>query len=471
MGAIETCRSNLYLCGVTKFTLTMESILIKNALIVNESRQFKGGVLVENGLIAEVFTQGEEQSLSADRTIDAAGQLLIPGVIDDQVHFREPGLTHKADIFTESRAALAGGVTSFMDMPNTKPPAATIELLEEKYELAKQRSAINYSFYFGATNDNSDEVKRIDKKTICGVKVFMGASTGNMLVDDEKALEAIFSSSPVLVATHCEDEPIIRQNTLLFKEKYGENVPMECHPLIRSRQACYKSSSRAVELAKRFGTRLHVLHITTAEELSLFAPYSNTKLEDKQITAEACVHHLWFCDKDYAEKGALIKCNPAIKATTDRIALVQAVRDGIVDIVATDHAPHTLEEKGKSYFESPSGLPLIQYSLPLMLELCHRGELNLETVVERMCHAPARMFRILKRGFIRGGYHADLTLVDLNNPYTVHREDVISKCGWSPFEGQQFRSKVTHTIVNGQLAFENGKMADNLHGERLLFNR
>ncbi len=448
----------------------MATILIKNAQIVNEGKSFNGSVLVENGVINRIYKEGEELPI-IQNIFDASGKLLIPGVIDDQVHFREPGLTHKADIYHESRAALAGGVTSFMDMPNTKPPATTIELLEDKYKLGKQHSAINYSFYFGATNENAHLLKELDKKNVCGVKVFMGSSTGNMLVDDEQTLATIFSTSPILIATHCEDEATIRKNTEEFIKKYGDNIPFSVHPLIRSREACYKSSAKAVELAKKYNTRLHVLHITTADELELFAPYANLKPEDKRITAEVCAHHLWYCDEDYETKGSLIKCNPAIKTANDRKALQEGVAKGVLDIVATDHAPHTLEEKNADYLHAPSGLPLIQFSLSAMLELYHKGVFSLETIVERMCHAPAKLFNISKRGFIREGYHADITLIDLNNPFTVERKDVLSKCGWSPFEGQTFKSKVSHVFVNGVLAYEEGKIAESAHGQRLQFNR
>ena len=448
----------------------MASTLIKNARIVNEGLSFNGSVLVENGIISRIIKEGEELPV-AEYTINATGKLLIPGVIDDQVHFREPGLTHKADIYHESRAALAGGVTSFMDMPNTKPPATTPELLEQKYELGRQHSAINYSFYFGATNENAHLLKELNPKAVCGVKVFMGSSTGNMLVDDEQTLAAIFSTSPILVATHCEDEATIRKNTEEYIKKYGENIPFSAHPLIRSREACYKSSSKAVELAKRYGTRLHVLHLTTADELEFFAPFANLSPEEKRITAEVCLHHLWYSDEDYEAKESLIKCNPAIKTANDRRALQEAVAKGILDIVATDHAPHTLDEKNADYLHAPSGLPLVQFSLSAMLELHHKGVFSLETVVERMCHAPARLFNISKRGFIREGYHADITLVEPNSPFTVERKDVLSKCGWSPFEGQTFQSKVSHVFVNGELAYENGQLNDNVRGQRLAFDR
>lgn len=448
----------------------MAAILIKNAQIVNEGESFNGSILVESGIIGRIFKESEELP-AVQNILDASGKLLIPGAIDDQVHFREPGLTHKADIYHESRAALAGGVTSFMDMPNTKPPATTLELLEEKYRLGKQRSAVNYSFYFGATNENAHLLKELDKKAVCGVKVFMGSSTGNMLVNDEHTLAAIFSTSPILVATHCEDEETIQKNTEAFIKKYGDSIPFSAHPLIRSHEACYKSSAKAVELAKRYGTKLHVLHISTANELELFAPYANLKPEDRRITAEVCVHHLWYCSDDYEAKGSLIKCNPAIKTANDRNALREAVAKGIAAVVATDHAPHTLQEKNSDYLQAPSGLPLIQLSLPAMLELYHKKVFSLETVVERMCHAPAVLYNIAKRGFIREGYHADITLIDLHNPFTVERKDVLSKCGWSPFEGETFQSRISHVFVNGQLAYENGKINDDIKGERLAFNR
>ncbi|MDR1056252.1 MAG: dihydroorotase [Prevotellaceae bacterium] len=444
--------------------------LIKNALIVNECSIFKGSVLINKSTIQHIYKEGDETPV-AETIIDVEGKVLIPGIIDDQVHFREPGLTHKGDIFTESRAAVAGGVTSFMDMPNTKPPTITIDLLEDKYTTAIEKSIANYSFYFGATNENWGLLKNINPKNICGVKVFMGSSTGNMLVDDAKALAAIFNESPVLVATHCENESIIRYNTQIYREKYGNNIPFRYHPLIRSEEACYRSTAQAVELAQQYGTRLHVLHLTTAKELSLFNRGGENHSYIPRITAEACVHHLWFCDKDYDDKGPYIKCNPAIKTEEDRDMLRKAVQSDWISIVATDHAPHTLEKKQNAYFECPSGLPLIQHSLSAMLEMYHQGIFKLETIVERMCHAPAKIFGITKRGYIREGYYADLVLIDMNAPYTVSKDKLLYKCSWSPFEGQKFRSKVTHTWVNGNLVYENGTIHENGKAMRLEFER
>lgn len=449
----------------------MTTVLIKNACIINEGERFEGGILIRDRHIERIYRGAIPEDVSAGLIVDAKGKLMIPGVIDDQVHFREPGLTHKADIYHESRAALAGGVTSFMDMPNTSPPATTIELLEDKYRLGEQHSAINYSFYFGATNTNAEELRRIDPKRVCGVKVFMGSSTGNMLVDEEDALRSIFASSPILIATHCEDEGIVRANTSAYKERYGEDIPFACHPLIRSREACYKSSARAVELAKRYNARLHVLHLSTADELALFEPYKELRLEDKRITAEVCVHHLWYCDEDYGQMGARIKCNPAIKSANDRSALLEAVKNGTIDVVATDHAPHTVEEKQQKYLSAPSGLPLVQYSLVAMLEFFHQNKLSLETIVQRMCHNPSRLFNIHKRGFIREGYFADIAIVDLKKPTIVDKESILSKCGWSPFEGYTFQSSVTHTFVNGLLAYNEGAIMPDARGERLLFDR
>lgn len=448
-------------------------ILIKNALIVNEGTSFKGSVLINGAFIQHIY-KGDDLPLpgvlATAEVINAEGKVLIPGVIDDQVHFREPGLTHKADIFTESRAAVAGGVTSFMDMPNTKPASTTVDLLEDKYAIAAEKSIANYSFYFGASNNNASELKKIDPNRVCGVKVFMGSSTGDMLVDSNKALAAVFAESPVLVATHCEDEAIIRQNTQIYKQRYGDNVPFNCHPLIRSEEACYRSSALAVDLAQRYGTRLHVLHLTTAKELTLFNRGGQNHSYIPRITAEACVHHLWFSDKDYDTKGGYIKCNPAIKTAKDREMLIQAVQSGWITIVATDHAPHTLDEKQRPYFECPSGLPLVQHSLSAMLEMYHRGFFTLEIIVKRMCHAPAKVFGMVKRGYIKEGYYADLALIDLNAPYTVSKDTILYKCGWSPFEGEQFQSQVTHTWVNGKLVYENGTIHEVGQGMRLEFS-
>jgi dihydroorotase len=445
----------------------MSKILIYNANIVNEGKIFKGHILIEDEIIKEVSSSKPPTS-HFSLVIDAAGKYLLPGVIDDQVHFREPGLTHKAEIYTETKAAVAGGVTSFMEMPNTIPHTLTQQLLEEKYKLASEKSLANYSFYIGASNDNFDEVLKTNPKNVCGVKVFMGSSTGNMLVNNRKTLENIFSRSKLLVAVHCEDEATIRANTKKFKKKYGEFVPIECHPQIRSEEACYKSSSFAVALAKKYNTRLHILHISTAKELELF---DNTiPLKQKRITAEACVHHLWFSEEDYKVKGNLIKWNPAIKTKNDRDALLAGVLENKIDVVCTDHAPHTLEEKQRTYFQCPSGGPLIQHSLVAILELVHKKKITIEKVVEKMCHAVADCFRIEKRGYIRQGYFADLVLVDMNSPWKVEKNNILSKCGWSPFEGTTFHSKVTHTFVNGYLVYENGKINEGKKGKRLLFS-
>ena len=444
----------------------MSSILILNANIVNENKVFQSDVLIRNERI-EKISPGL-QAEKADKIIDAKGKYLLPGAIDDQVHFREPGLTHKANIFTESRAAVAGGVTSFMEMPNTIPPTFTQNLLEDKYQIAAKNSLANYSFYIGASNDNLDEILKTDATKVCGLKIFMGSSTGNLLVDDPKVLEQIFSNVPFLIASHCEDEPTIRKNTEEFRNKYGEDLPMEYHPLIRSEEACYKSSSFAVGLAKKHGTRFHVLHISTAKETLLFD--DKTPLEKKKITSEACIHHLWFNDADYKRLGTKIKWNPAIKTPLDQKAIMIALLSDYIDVVATDHAPHTTEEKNNTYFKAPSGGPLIQHSVVAMLEFYHRGEISLENIVRKMCHSPAILFRIRERGFIREAYYADLVLVDLNSPWEVNKSNILSKCGWSPFEGETFKSKITHTIVSGHLAYENGVLNENRLGKRLLFN-
>lgn len=444
----------------------MSSILILNANIVNESKVFQGDVLIRNERIEKVGTG--LQSEKADKIIDAKGKYLLPGAIDDQVHFREPGLTHKANIYTESRAAVAGGVTSFMEMPNTLPPTFTQSLLEDKYQIAAKNSLANYSFYIGASNDNLDEILKTDASKVCGLKIFMGSSTGNLLVDDPAVLEKIFSSVPFLIASHCEHEPTIRKNTEEFKNKYGEDLPMDYHPLIRSEEACYKSSSFAIDLAKKHGTRFHVLHISTAKETLLFD--DKIPLEKKKITSEACIHHLWFNDSDYKRLGTNIKWNPAIKTALDQKAIMIAVLSDYIDVIATDHAPHTAEEKRNTYFKAPSGGPLIQHSVVAMLEFFHRGEISIENIVKKMCHNPAILFRVRERGFIREGYYADLTLVDPNDPWQVSQDNILSKCGWSPFEGQTFKSKITHTIVSGHLAYENGILNENRLGKRLLFN-
>lgn len=443
-----------------------EQILIKNASMVNDGRILQGDLLIRNGRIEQISPEiaVPEQA----RVLDAEGHTLIPGMIDDQVHFREPGATHKGDMRSESRAAVAGGITSFMDMPNTNPQTTTRQALEEKYVLAADRSLANYAFYLGATNDNLDEIVALDPKQACGIKVFMGASTGNMLVNREEALEAIFRDAPLLVATHCEDTPTIQQMEEAYREKYGEDVPMECHPEIRSAEACYLSSSMAVELAKKHDTRLHVLHLTTAREMELFEPGPP---DAKRITAEACVHHLYFDDRDYARKGSFIKCNPAVKSKSDRDALRKALVEGRIDVVATDHAPHTLDEKLNSYFKTPAGLPLVQWALPMMFELYHDRLISLEQLVEKTSHAPARLFNVSQRGYLREGYWADLALVDLNNPTRVERRDVLYKCGWSPMEGERLRSRIVATFVNGQMAYRNGRVNDAVLGRRLEFDR
>lgn len=445
----------------------MKTTLILNANIVNEGKVFEGDVLIKGKYIEKV---GKNlSSAGVDRVIDAKGKHLLPGAIDDQVHFREPGLTHKGNIHSESRAAVAGGVTSFMEMPNTVPPAFTQALLEDKYAIASKSSLANYSFYIGASNDNLDEVMKTDHTRVCGLKIFMGSSTGNLLVDDPKTLEGFYSRFPSIIATHCEDEGTIRKNTQEFKDKYGEEVPVMCHPQIRSEEACYKSSSFAVGLAKKHGTRLHILHISTAKETELFD--SSIPLEQKKITAEACIHHLWFDDSDYKRLGMFLKWNPAVKTKKDQEAIFKAVLEDRIDVIATDHAPHTFEEKKNSYFKAPSGGPLVQHSLVAMLEFYLLGKITLETVVQKMCHNPAILFQIEGRGYIREGYFADLVLVDLTSPWKVSKDNILAKCGWSPFEGTTFRSSVTHTFVSGHLAYSEGNLDESVPGERMLFNR
>jgi len=443
----------------------MSSILIKSATIINENKQFTADILVKDGFIERIDANID---VKADKEINADGLHLFPGCIDDQVHFREPGLTHKANIHTESRAAVAGGITSFMEMPNTIPNTLTQELLQQKYDIAAHSSPANYSFFMGASNDNIDEVLRTDVNNVCGIKVFMGSSTGNMLVDNPKTLENIFSKSPMLVATHCEDEATIRSNLEHYKQLLGENIPVTLHPKIRSAEACYLSSSMAVELAKKYDTRLHILHISTERETHLFS--NDIPLKSKRITAEACVHHLWFTDKDYETKGNFIKWNPAVKTEADRDGILKAVLDGRIDVIATDHAPHTLEEKLLPYLQAPSGGPLVQHSLPAILELHHQGKISLEQVAEKMAHNVAICFQIEKRGFIREGYWADLVLVDLNSPWEVNKSNILYKCGWSPFEGTTFQSKIKHTIVSGNLAYSDGLISD-MPGKRMVFNR
>ncbi len=441
--------------------------LIKNATIVNEGKQFVGNVLIKDELIAQISEN--EIAVNADTIIDASGKYLFPGCIDDQVHFREPGLTHKGEIYTEAKAAVAGGVTSYMEMPNTVPNTFTQELLEQKYQRASEVSLANYSFFMGASNDNIEEVLKTNPTNVCGIKVFMGSSTGNMLVDKRETLEALFSKCKMLITTHCEDEDTIKHNMAVYKEKYGENVPVECHPLIRSEEACYKSSHLAVELAKKHNTRLHILHISTAKELELFD--NKIPLKQKRITAEACIHHLWFSDADYKTLGNFIKWNPAVKKASDRDAILKAVLDNKIDVIATDHAPHTLEEKQQTYFKAPSGGPLVQHSLVAMLEMFHQGKISLEKIAEKMAHAVADCFQIEKRGYIREGYFADLVLVDLDNSWTVDKSNILYKCGWSPFEGNTFRSKISSTFVSGNLIYDNGTFNETKKGRRLTFNR
>ena len=444
----------------------MTSTLIRNAHLINEGQIFQADVLIQNGLIAEIATSIDTQ---ADKIIDAKGQFLMPGVIDDQVHFREPGLTHKAELYTESKAAVAGGITSFMEMPNTNPQTLTQELLEQKFQRAKEVSLANYSFFMGASNDNLEEVLKTNPKTVGAIKIFMGSSTGNMLVDDKTVLEKIFEKSTMLIAVHCEDEATIKENTAHFKSIYGEDVPVELHPKIRSIEACYKSSSMAIELAKKHDTRLHVFHLSTAKEMELFR--NDIPLEEKRITAEVCIHHLWFDESQYAEKGTHIKWNPAIKSVADKEAVFKALLDDRIDVIATDHAPHTLEEKDNSYFKAPSGGPLVQHALVAMLEFYHQGKISLEKIVEKMCHAPAVCFQVEKRGFLRKGYAADLVLLDLDNSWEVRKDNILYKCGWSPFEGTTFKSKVIRTFVNGHLAYSDNRFDESIKGQRLLFNR
>lgn len=441
--------------------------LIKNAQIVNEGKIFKSDVLIENDLIAKISSTISEENV--DKIIDAEGKFLIPGVIDDQVHFREPGLTHKGDIESESKAAIAGGVTSFIEQPNTVPNAVTQEVLEEKYKIASEKSYANYSFSMGGTNDNLEEVLKTNPRNVAAIKLFLGSSTGNMLVDNPEILEEIFSQVKMPICVHCEDEATIRRNTEIYKEQYGEDIPVKFHHLIRSEEACYLSSSKAIELAKKTGARLHIYHLSTAKEMELFR--NDIPLQDKKITAEVCVHHLHFTNEDYETKGSLIKWNPAVKTETDKNGLWEALLDDRIDIIATDHAPHTLEEKSNKYLSCPSGAPLVQYSLPVMFEYFKKGKISLEKVVEKMCHNPAILFEIEKRGYIKEGYKADLVLINPNAEITVSKEKILSKCGWSPLENETFHSEITHTFVNGFLAYENGKVSPEKHGERLLFER
>ena len=446
-----------------------KSTLIRNAHVVNEGAVTVSDVLIVGDRIAKI---GKGLDAEDSEVVDATGFWLMPGIIDDQVHFREPGLTHKADLSTESKAAAAGGVTSFMEMPNTVPQALTQQLLQDKYERAAEVSAVNYSFFMGASNNNLDEVLKTDPKRVCGVKVFMGSSTGDMLVDEKKILEGIFKESPTIVATHCEEEAVVRANMAAAKERWGENVPIDQHPLIRSAEACYQSSSKAVELATKHGARLHILHISTARELDLFD--GNKPLKEKKITSEACIHHLWFTDADYADKGTYIKWNPAVKTEADRNAIRAALQDGRIDVIATDHAPHTIKEKSNSYFKAPSGGPLVQHGLPAMLELVHQGVITVEKVIDLMCHRVSELFEIKDRGYIREGYKADLVLVNPDANWIVTGENILYKCGWSPFTGYEFKSHVTGTWVNGVRVWDGVNILTeegNHAGERLEFNR
>lgn len=444
----------------------MKNWLIRNAELVNEGSRRIADVRLRGGRIETIA--GSLDARADETVVDASGQWLLPGMIDDQVHFREPGLEHKADFATESRAAVAGGITSYMEMPNSKPTTTTLDALEDKYARAAAKSAANHAFYLGATNDNLDVIRALDPKSACGIKIFMGASTGNMLVDDPATLDAIFREAPTIVVTHCEDTPTIDANLARERERYGSAIPVERHPYIRSREACLKSSQLAIGLARKHGTRLHILHITTAEELELFQP---GPLSGKRITAETCVHFLQFSERDYARLGNQIKCNPAIKAESDRLAIIQALKDGRIDVLATDHAPHTLEEKALPYEQAPSGLPLVQFALQCALEQYFAGTLSLERIVESVTHAPAQLFQVAERGYLREGYKADLVLVDPNTPHTVRRDEVLSRCGWSPFEGHTFRSSIASTWVNGQRVWNGSRIDDSVRGERLTFAR
>ncbi len=444
-----------------------QSTLIKNARIVNENNIFLSDVLIENEIIKEIST--EIKAPKNVEIIDAEGKFLIPGFIDDQVHFREPGLTHKANISTESRAAVAGGITTFIEMPNTVPQATTQDLLEDKFKIAANDSYANYSFMFGGTNDNLAELLKTDPKKVAGIKLFLGSSTGNMLVDNEAVLEKIFSSTKMIISVHCEDEVTIRKNTQEFVDKYGDDIPVKYHPTIRSEKACYLSSSKAIELAKKTGARLHIFHVSTAKETELFR--NDIPLEEKQITAEVCIHHLWFSDKDYAEKGTHIKWNPAVKTEKDRLGLWEALLDDRIDVLATDHAPHTLEEKNNLYTKAPSGGPLVQHAVTAILEKVKEGVISIEKAVEKMSHNPAKLFQIEKRGFVKEGYFADLVLIDTNKPQIVSKDNILYKCGWSPFEGTTFSSSITHTFVNGNLIYNDGVFNEKIKGKRITFNR
>lgn len=442
--------------------------LIKNAKIVNEGKIVEGDVLINGEIIEDIDSSISSKSANTI-VIDAEGKYLIPGAIDDQVHFREPGLTHKATIETESKAAIAGGITSFIEMPNTVPQATTQELLEEKFITASKTSYANYSFMFGGTNDNLEELLKTDPKSVAGIKLFLGSSTGDMLVDNEKVLEKIFSSTKMLIAVHCEDEATVKKNLDTYLKKYGDDIPIEMHPKIRSEEACYLSSSKAIELAKKTGARLHVFHLSTAKETKLFS--NKLPVEKKQITAEVCIHHLWFDESDYKEKGTFIKWNPAVKTEKDKEGLLKALLDDRIDVIATDHAPHTREEKEQVYTKAPSGGPLVQHALPTLFKMHRQGKISVQKIVEKICHNPAKIFKIEKRGFIKKGYFADLVLVDIASPWTVQKSNILYKCGWSPFEGTTFYSKITHTFVNGNLIYNKGKFNNTIKGKRLMFNR
>ena len=444
-----------------------KGILIKNATIVNENNVFKGDVLIENEIIKKISP--EITPPEGVEIINAEGKYLIPGFIDDQVHFREPGLTHKANIATESKAAIAGGITTFIEMPNTVPQATTQDLLEDKFKIAAVDSYANYSFMFGGTNNNLEELLKTDPKKVAGIKLFLGSSTGDMLVDNEEVLEKIFSSTKMIISVHCEDEATIKKNTAIYKEKYGDDIPLKYHPIIRSEEACYLSSSKAIELAKKTGARLHIFHLSTEKETHLFR--NDIPLEEKQITSEVCIHHLWFNDQDYEEKGTHIKWNPAVKTEKDRLGLWKALLDDRIDVLATDHAPHTLDEKNNNYLNAPSGGPLVQHAIIALLEKVKEGVIPIEKAVEKMSHNPAKLFQIEKRGFIKEGYFADIVLIDTNKSQTVTKENILYKCGWSPFEGTTFSSTITHTFVNGNLIYNNGVFNDEIKGKRITFNR
>ncbi|NRR90049.1 dihydroorotase [Winogradskyella undariae] len=446
----------------------IQNTLIKNARIVNEGKIVEGDIYIENNIIKKIDSSISVKSADI-LVIDAEGNYVFPGMIDDQVHFREPGLTHKANIESESKAAIAGGITSFIEMPNTNPQTTTIEKLEEKFAIAAKSSYANYSFMFGGTNDNLDEILKVDPKTVAGLKLFLGSSTGNMLVDDPKVIEKIFSSTDMVISVHCEDEATIKENLAKYEAQYGDDIPMELHPVIRSEEACYISSSKAIELAKKTGARLHVFHLSTGKETKLFS--NKIPLKDKKITAEVCVHHLWFSDEDYAKKGSHIKWNPAVKTAKDREQLWKALLDDRIDVIATDHAPHTLEEKTNPYTKAPSGGPLVQHALMALMEAHHQGKISVEKIVEKACHNPAILFNVEKRGYIREGYFADLVIINPQSPWTVNKSNILYKCGWSPFEGNTFKSRITHTFVNGKLVYNNFNILDVKAGERLTFDR